>query len=116
MGDSTRRLRLLDDQLKWFYEMCIEEINRTGWKGSSLKIESWTVLGKKLEETYGKKATQRQLKNKYDYQKYIYFGWCYLRAKTGNIYNAQTNTFNLTEEEWIDFGKVCLRLPFQLVI
>ncbi|CAI9282342.1 unnamed protein product [Lactuca saligna] len=32
-------------------------------------------------------------------------GWVYLKNKTGNIYNSQTNTFNLRVEEWDDFKK-----------
>ncbi|KAL4587942.1 hypothetical protein LXL04_000819 [Taraxacum kok-saghyz] len=34
-----------------------------------------------------------------------YVGWAYLKNKTGNLYNPQTNMFNLTTEEWDDFKK-----------
>ncbi|XP_023758014.1 uncharacterized protein LOC111906492 [Lactuca sativa] len=45
------------------------------------------------------------MKNAYDNLKAKYTGWVYLKNKTGNIYNSQTNTFNLTAEEWDDFKK-----------
>ncbi|VFQ68868.1 unnamed protein product [Cuscuta campestris] len=45
------------------------------------------------------------MRNAYDNLKAKYSGWVYLKNKTGNIYNAQTNTFTLTNEEWEDFKK-----------
>lgn len=45
------------------------------------------------------------MKNAYDNLKAKYIGWVYLKNKTGNIYNAQTNTFHMTTEEWEDFRK-----------
>ncbi|KAJ9538100.1 hypothetical protein OSB04_030833 [Centaurea solstitialis] len=40
------------------------------------------------------------MKNHYDYLKGKYGAWAKLRNKTGNVYNASTNMFNLSEEEW----------------
>ncbi|KAI7755661.1 hypothetical protein M8C21_021859 [Ambrosia artemisiifolia] len=45
------------------------------------------------------------MKNAYDNLKAKYIGWLYLKNKTGNIYNAQTNTFTLTNEECEEFKK-----------
>ncbi|KAI3507768.1 hypothetical protein L1887_22762 [Cichorium endivia] len=45
------------------------------------------------------------MKNAYDNLKAKYVGWDYLRNKTGNIYNSETNTFTLTNEEWEEFKK-----------
>ncbi|KAK1390730.1 hypothetical protein POM88_018908 [Heracleum sosnowskyi] len=47
-----------------------------------------------------KKPRVRQAKNRYDYTRYKYQAWCRLKNKTGNLYDASTNTFNLSEEEW----------------
>ncbi|KAL8268961.1 hypothetical protein R6Q59_002759 [Mikania micrantha] len=49
--------------------------------------------------------SQKQLKNAFDNLKAKYIGWMYLKNKTGNIYNSQTNTFSLTNEEWEQFKK-----------
>ncbi|KAE8695349.1 Detected protein of unknown function [Hibiscus syriacus] len=45
------------------------------------------------------------MKNAYDNLKAKYIGWVYLKNKTGNLYNQQTNTFTLTNEEWEEFRK-----------
>ncbi|KAE8687129.1 hypothetical protein F3Y22_tig00111022pilonHSYRG00082 [Hibiscus syriacus] len=45
------------------------------------------------------------MKNAYDNLKAKYIGWVYLKNKTGNLYNPQTNTFTLTNEEWEEFRK-----------
>ncbi|KAJ0821721.1 putative Myb/SANT-like domain-containing protein [Helianthus annuus] len=50
------------------------------------------------------------MKNAYDNLKAKYVGWAYLKNKTGNIYNPQTNTFTLTNEEWEEFKKGIQRL------
>lgn len=78
-----------------------------GRKGLSLHKESWTRLGNVLKERFGIDLAQKQMKNAHDNLKAKYVGWCYLREKTGNIYNPQTNMFTLTNEEWEDFKKVC---------
>ncbi|CAI9260410.1 unnamed protein product [Lactuca saligna] len=74
-------------------------------KGLSLQKDSWIRLGRVLKEKFGVELTQKQMKNAYDNLKAKYTGWVYLKNKTGNIYNSQTNTFNLTAEEWDDFKK-----------
>ncbi|XP_021999537.1 uncharacterized protein LOC110896601 [Helianthus annuus] len=94
-----------NDQLKCLLETCIEEVNKVGRKGLSLHKESWTRLGNVLKERFGIDLAQKQMKNAHDNLKAKYVGWCYLREKTGNIYNPQTNMFTLTNEEWEDFKK-----------
>ncbi|KAJ0753504.1 putative Myb/SANT-like domain-containing protein [Helianthus annuus] len=94
-----------NDQLKCFLETCIEDVNKVGRKGLSLHKESWTRLGNVLKERFGIDLAQKQMKNAHDSLKAKYVGWCYLREKTGNIYNPQTNMFTLTNEEWEDFRK-----------
>ncbi|GJV60970.1 ribonuclease H-like domain-containing protein [Tanacetum coccineum] len=104
MGDSV--LTFTPEQYKFFLESCIEEVNRVKAKGNSLHIESWVIVGRKLSEAFGLTTTQKQLKNKFDYYNGKYKAWAYLRGKTGNIYNEDTNSFNLTKEEWKDVSKI----------
>ncbi|KAF5808869.1 putative Myb/SANT-like domain-containing protein [Helianthus annuus] len=94
-----------NDHLKCLLETCIEEINTVGRKGLSLHKDSWNKLGKVLKEKFGLDLTQKQMKNAYDNLKAKYVGWVYLKNKTDNIYNPQTNTFTLTNEEWEEFKK-----------
>ena len=99
------RLRVVY-QYKFFLDSCIEEVNRVDAKGNSLHIESWAIVGKKMKEKFGLTTTQKQLKNKFDYYRGKHQVHAYLRGKTGNLFNADTNTFNLTDEEWKDLNKV----------
>ncbi|VFQ77160.1 unnamed protein product [Cuscuta campestris] len=94
-----------NEQIKCLLETCIEEVNTLGRKGLSLHKESWNKLGRVLKERFGLDLSQKQMRNAYDNLKAKYSGWVYLKNKTGNIYNAQTNTFTLTNEEWEDFKK-----------
>ncbi|KAL4569336.1 hypothetical protein LXL04_024972 [Taraxacum kok-saghyz] len=74
-------------------------------KGLSLHKDSWNKVGRVLKENFGVDLTQKQMKNSYDNLKAKYIGWIYLKNKTGNLYNPQTNTFNITTEEWDEFKK-----------
>ncbi|XP_052627072.1 uncharacterized protein LOC128133608 [Lactuca sativa] len=94
-----------NDQTKFLLNTCIEEVQNVGRKGLSLHKNSWNKLGTTIKEKFGVDLTQRQLKNAYDNLKAKYTGWLYLKNKTGNLYNPQTNTFNLTNKEWEDFKK-----------
>ncbi|XP_076951113.1 L10-interacting MYB domain-containing protein-like [Bidens hawaiensis] len=91
--------------LKCLLETSIEEVNKVGRKGLSLQKDSWNNLGRVLKEKFGLELNQKQMKNAYDNLKAKYIGWVYLKNKTGNLYNAQTNTFTLTNEEWEEFKK-----------
>ncbi|KAL4577744.1 hypothetical protein LXL04_013857 [Taraxacum kok-saghyz] len=92
-----------NDQIKCLLETCIEEVNTIGRKGLSLHKDSWNKVGRVLKDNFGVDLTKKQLKNSYDNLKAKYTGWIYLKNKTGNLYNPQTNTFNLTAEEWDEF-------------
>ena len=95
-----------NDQIKCLLETCIEEVNTIGRKGLSLHKDSWNKVGRVLKDNFGVDLSKKQLKNSYDNLKAKYTGWIYLKNKTGNLYNPQTNTFNLTVEEWDEFKKV----------
>ncbi|XP_076941276.1 L10-interacting MYB domain-containing protein-like [Bidens hawaiensis] len=91
------------EYLKCLLETCIEEINTVGKKRLTFHKDSWVKLRSVLKEKFGLVFTQRQVKNAYDNLKAKYVGWVYLKNKTGNIYNPQTNIFTLTNEEWEEF-------------
>ena len=109
MGD---KITWSQEQLKCLLETCIEEVNKVGRKGLSMHKDSWTKLGSVLKERFGMELSQKQMKNCYDNLKAKYVGWAYLKSKTGNLYNPQTNMFNLTTEEWDDFKKVCMKKKY----
>ncbi|KAK1389747.1 Myb/SANT-like domain-containing protein [Heracleum sosnowskyi] len=85
---------------KTFLEACIREAAENGRQGSSLRPQSWEKVIKTLQQTQNFVVDQRQEKNSYDYTRYKYQAWCRLKNKTGNLYDASTNMFNLSEEEW----------------
>lgn len=105
MGD---KLQWSNEQVKCLLDTCIDEVNRIGRKGGSMHKESWVTLGKALKEKFDMDTSQKQLKNAFDNLKAKYVGWKYLRNKSGNLYNAQTNSFALVNTEWEEFKKVCL--------
>ncbi|CAI9263101.1 unnamed protein product [Lactuca saligna] len=67
--------------------------------------ESWVTIGKALKEKFDMDTSQKQLKNALDNLKAKYVGWIYLRNKSWNLYNAQTNSFALVNTEWEEFKK-----------
>nr|XP_043616204.1 uncharacterized protein LOC122588135 [Erigeron canadensis] len=105
METCDGRQQWTDEAIKCVLETCIEEMERIGKRGQSLCRESWGRLGKKLKEQFGMDLTQKQIRNAFDTMKSKYVGWCYLRYKTGNLYNPQTNMFTLTPQEWEEFKK-----------
>ncbi|XP_076881141.1 uncharacterized protein LOC143529183 [Bidens hawaiensis] len=94
-----------NEHLKCLLDTSIEEVNKVGRKGLSLQKDSWNNLGRVLKEKFGLELNQKQMKNVCDNLKAKYIGWVYLKNKTGNLYNAQTNTFTLTNEEYEEFKK-----------
>ncbi|XP_074342589.1 L10-interacting MYB domain-containing protein-like [Apium graveolens] len=101
-SQKTLRTYWKDDNLtKTFLEACIHEVTTCGRQGSSLKPYSWDNVGEVLMKMHCFKVDQRQMRNRYDYLRNRYAAWCDLKAKTGNYYDPTTNTFNFTEQEWI---------------
>ncbi|RZC48515.1 hypothetical protein C5167_016944 [Papaver somniferum] len=49
--------------------------------------------------------TQKNLSNHWDYLRTQYVTWSRLLARTGHGYNAETNTFDWSEEQWIELDK-----------
>lgn len=89
-----------ENVVKTFIESCLHEISMNGREGGSLKAVSWKNVAEKLQKNHNFVVEQRQMKNHYDYLKAKYGAWAKLKNKTGNVYDASTNMFNLSEEEW----------------
>ncbi|KAJ9559088.1 hypothetical protein OSB04_013702 [Centaurea solstitialis] len=90
-----------ENVVKTFLEACIDEVSEFGRKGASLKAFSWKNVAEKLKRNHNFVVDQKQMKNHYDYLKGKYTAWSKLKNKAGNAYDPVTNTFNLSEEEWI---------------
>ncbi|KAF5785857.1 putative Myb/SANT-like domain-containing protein [Helianthus annuus] len=105
METNDGRQQWTHEAIKCMLEICLEEIGRVGRNGQSLRRESWGRVGAKLKEEFGFVLNEKQIRNAFDTMKSKYVGWCYLRNKTGNLYNPQTNMFTLTPQEWDDFKK-----------
>ncbi|XP_024974728.1 L10-interacting MYB domain-containing protein-like [Cynara cardunculus var. scolymus] len=89
-----------ENMVKTFIESCLHEISVNGQERGSLKAVSWKNVVEVLQKNHNFVVEQRQMKNHYDYLKGKYGAWAKLRNKTGNVYDASTNMFNLSEEEW----------------
>nr|GFA63382.1 myb/SANT-like domain, Harbinger transposase-derived nuclease domain protein [Tanacetum cinerariifolium] len=95
-----------DEMIKVLLDKCIKEMNSTGRNGTSLHKQSWARLGWVFKEKFNIDFNQKDIKNGFDNLKAKYFGWLYLKNKTGNLYNPDTKMFNLTQEEWEDFKQI----------
>ncbi|RZC58803.1 hypothetical protein C5167_006103 [Papaver somniferum] len=76
-----------------------------GFSGTSLKKTSWGNLCKFFSEKYDCTITQKKLRNHWDYLRTQYVTWSRLLARTGHGYNAETNTFDWSEEQWSELDK-----------
>ena len=61
MGDPGEKLNFTAEQLKFFFETCIDEVNRLGPNGGSLYVDSWKKVAKALEDTYGIKTVNTNI-------------------------------------------------------
>ncbi|XP_060966886.1 uncharacterized protein LOC133035128 [Cannabis sativa] len=93
------------DVVKTFLETCIQEVYLHGRLGSSLKPDSWNKVRLVLETTHSFFATQKQLKNHFDYLKYKYQTWFPITMKIGNVYDPTTNTILMSNAEWDEYIK-----------
>ncbi|KAL8121190.1 uncharacterized protein LOC141725080 isoform X1 [Apium graveolens] len=108
MEDSAKKLTKTKPRVIWnnenvtktFLEACIREAADSGKQGGSFGQQSWRKVIKILKESHNFVVDQKQTKNRFDYIRYKYQAWCRLRNKSQNVYDASTNTFNLSEEEW----------------
>ncbi|KAM3282400.1 hypothetical protein P3S67_026045 [Capsicum chacoense] len=106
MEQTSDRLIWRMDVLKTFLESCIQEVSLNERCESSLKAESWDRIKDVLATTHNFVATQKKMKNQYDYIKEKYQAWLPLTKKTGNIYDPTTNTIQMSNSEWKEYIKV----------
>ncbi|KAK3231833.1 hypothetical protein Dsin_003714 [Dipteronia sinensis] len=92
-------------QRKYFIDLCLQEVNSGFRSGGTLKPSAWTRIAEGLEKIIGKKFTQKQLKNGWDYMKKQYLTWTKLITTTGHGYNSVTQTFDWPAERWDDYIK-----------
>ncbi|KAI3933171.1 hypothetical protein MKW92_003644, partial [Papaver armeniacum] len=88
-----------------FIDQCLAQATEFGFSGTSLKQTSWGNLCKFFSEKYDCTITQKKLRNHWDYLRNQYVTWSRLLARTGHGYNAETNTFDWSEEQWIELEK-----------
>ncbi|RZC55749.1 hypothetical protein C5167_014600 [Papaver somniferum] len=88
-----------------FIDQCLAQATEYGFSGTSLKQTSWGNLCKFFSEKYDCTITQKKLRNHWDYLRTQYVTWSRLLARTVHGYNAETNTFDWSEEQWIELDK-----------
>ncbi|KAM7508389.1 hypothetical protein LguiA_018842 [Lonicera macranthoides] len=88
-----------------FIELCLREVNREGYCGTSLKNVSWNRIIEDMKNKYNKDFDQKQLKNQWDYLKRLYSAWRVLETKIGHGYNLETGTFDWPDHVWDDIIK-----------
>ncbi|XP_026390876.1 L10-interacting MYB domain-containing protein-like [Papaver somniferum] len=88
-----------------FIDQCLAQATEYGFSGTSLKQTSWGNLCKFFSEKYDCTITQKKLRNHWDYLRTQYVTWSRLLARTDHGYNAETNTFDWSEEQWIKLDK-----------
>ncbi|XP_062118379.1 uncharacterized protein LOC133831997 [Humulus lupulus] len=91
--------------VKTFLETCIQEVSLNGRLGSSLKPDSWNKVKQVLDTTHSFIATQKQMKNHFNYLKDKYQAWLPITKKTGNVYDHTTNTILMSNFEWDEYIK-----------
>lgn len=89
-----------ENVMKTFLEACIHEAADSVKQGGNLGQQSWKRVVKLLKESHSFVVDIKQARNRFDYNRYKYQAWCRLKNRSQNIYDASTNTFNLSEEEW----------------
>ena len=101
MGEKKDRISWkVEGVEKTFLEACLREVTINWREGSSLKALYWRNVAETLKIEHNFIADQKQMKNRYDYLNSKFGAFLKLKNKTGNVYNATTNTFNLSKDEW----------------
>lgn len=100
---QTPRLKAVGTDFdKEFIDLCLGEVSREGYQGTSLKPVSWTNIIKHFKEKQNIEITQRQLKNKWDYLRKNYSIWNMLTTRTGHGCDPAAGTFDWPETYWDD--------------
>ncbi|KAF9600469.1 hypothetical protein IFM89_009384 [Coptis chinensis] len=81
-----------------FLDLCLEEVTKEGYQGSSLKPISWKRVRDTLNDKFKLNLEQKAFKNKWDAQKKKYVAWRNCVGKSGGGINFALGSINWPEE------------------
>ncbi|XP_028754258.1 L10-interacting MYB domain-containing protein-like [Neltuma alba] len=85
---------------KVFIDLCIEEVEKGGRRGTSLTKPAWTSIEENFTAKTGRVYTRIQLKNKYDTLRKEWQLWDRLLRETGLGWDAERNTVSTPDDWW----------------
>ncbi|XP_028754204.1 uncharacterized protein At2g29880-like [Neltuma alba] len=85
---------------KVFINLCIEEVEKGGRKGTSLTKPAWSSLEDNFTAKTGRAYTKIQLKNKFDSLRKEWQLWDRLLCETGLGWDAERNTVSAPDDWW----------------
>ncbi|KAF9606380.1 hypothetical protein IFM89_025069 [Coptis chinensis] len=85
-----------------FLDLCLEEVTKEGYQGSSLKPISWKRVRDTLNDKFKLNFEQKAFKNRWDAQKKKYVAWRNCVGKSGRGINFALGSINWPEEVWAD--------------
>ncbi|XP_028753575.1 uncharacterized protein LOC114713154 [Neltuma alba] len=85
---------------KVFIDLCIEEVEKGGRRGTSLTKPAWTSIEENFTAKTGRVYTRIQLKNKYDTLRKEWQLWDRLLRETGLGWDAERNTVSAPDDWW----------------
>ncbi|KAF9596158.1 hypothetical protein IFM89_007476 [Coptis chinensis] len=85
-----------------FLDLCLEEVMKEGYQGSSLKPISWKRVRDTLNDKFKLNHEQKTFKNRWDAQKKKYVAWRNCVGKSGRGINFALGSINWPEEVWAD--------------
>ncbi|KAF9591297.1 hypothetical protein IFM89_003609 [Coptis chinensis] len=85
-----------------FLDLCLEEVTKEGYQGSSLKPISWKCVKDTLNDKFKLNLEQKAFKNRWDAQKKKYVAWRNCVGKSGGGINFALGSINWPEEVWAD--------------
>ncbi|XP_028768148.1 L10-interacting MYB domain-containing protein-like [Neltuma alba] len=85
---------------KVFINLCIEEVEKGGRKGTSLTKPAWSSLEDNFTAKTGRAYTKIQLKNKFDSLRKEWQLWDRLLRETGLGWDAEKNTVSAPDDWW----------------
>ncbi|KAF9591762.1 hypothetical protein IFM89_007092 [Coptis chinensis] len=81
-----------------FLDLCLEEVTKEGYQGSSLKPISWKRVRDTLNDKFKLNLEQKAFKNRWDAQKKKYVAWRNYVGKSGGGINFALGSINWPEE------------------
>lgn len=90
---------------KIFVDLCLEETLKGNKAGSHFSKEGWkNIMGYFYAKT-GVRYDKRQIKNHYDFTRKQWKIWVKLIGDDNMKWDPKTNTFDASEEDWLDYLK-----------